>query len=215
MEQIASVNMTVQLGRTFEDAMDGHNLLVCVFRNRTEVKQNKAKDNAREASAMTQMCKDRLRLAKVDAVAPPVDLPNFTLTINTFTAEVWTYHGHSCSLYNDFLEWVEELKGRALMNERFEFSPAYLRRTLWKMMIEVDRFYDQECTPEMFDRGQDPIPWPTHIKFLSVLSKFLDGDEMKSRSFPNEWSAAFYRKRVLNAKSGGYQGRGGRGGKKM
>jgi hypothetical protein len=49
MEQITAVNMMVQLGRTFEYAMEGHNLLACVFRNRAEVKQNKAKDDAREA----------------------------------------------------------------------------------------------------------------------------------------------------------------------
>ena len=38
MEQITAVNMTVQLGRTFKDAMKGHNLMVCVFRNRAELK---------------------------------------------------------------------------------------------------------------------------------------------------------------------------------
>ena len=89
-------------------------------------------DKAREASAMTQSYEDRLRLAKVDAVALPVDLPDFTRTINPFTAEVLTYHGNRCPLYQDLLEWVEELKGRAIMNNQFEFSPAYLQQTLWK-----------------------------------------------------------------------------------
>jgi hypothetical protein len=221
MEQIAGVNMTVQLGRAFEDLMEGHNLMGCVFRNRSEVKRDKARDDAKEASAATQTYEDKLRLAKVDAVAPPVDLPNFTLAVNTFTAEVWTYHGEDCPLYKDLLEWVEELKGAELMNERFDFTPAYLRRTMWKMMLEVDRFYGQECTPEMFNRRGGPIPWPTQTKLSSILSKFLDGDEMQSRSFPNEWSSEFYRKKGLNRdrqgggshSSSGYQGRGGQGDK--
>ena len=80
-------------------------------------------------------------------MAPPIDLPNFALTINTFTAEVWTYHGDRCPLYENLLEWIEELKGGALMNKRVDFTPAYLRCTLLKAMIEVDRFYNQECTP--------------------------------------------------------------------
>ena len=53
------------------------------------MKQDKTRDDTKEASALSQTYKDRLRLVKVDAVASPVDLPNFTLTINTFTAEVW------------------------------------------------------------------------------------------------------------------------------
>ena len=89
------------------------------------------------------------------------------------------------------------------MNERFDFSPAYLRRMLWKMMIEVDRFYDQEFTPNMFKRGQRPIPWPTHIKLSSLLSTFVDGDKMNSRTFPEEWSAEFYRNKGLLRNSGG------------
>ena len=111
MEQIMAVEMTPRLGRCFEDIMDGHNILACVFRNRAEVKASRAKDEAREASSLTQTYDDRLRLAKADAVAPPVDLPNFTLAISTFTAEVWAYHGDKCPLYEDLMEWVEELKG--------------------------------------------------------------------------------------------------------
>ena len=38
-------------------------------------------DDAGEASAMPQTYEDRLQLAKVDAVALPVDLPNFTLIV--------------------------------------------------------------------------------------------------------------------------------------
>ena len=176
MEQITLVDMTVKLGRTFEDIMDSHSMLACVFKNRAEVRLNKTKDEAREVSSLTQTYEDRLRLAKSYAVAPPIDLPNFALTINTFTAEVWTYHGDRCPLYKDLLEWVEELKGGALMKEHFDFTPAYLRRALWKTMIEVDRFYGQECTPDMFERGQGPIPWPTHTQLSSLLSKFMDGD---------------------------------------
>jgi hypothetical protein len=131
---------------------------------------------------------------------------------------VWLYHGNSCPMCKDLREWCDELKGRALMNERFDFSPVYLRRTLWKLMIEVDRFYDRECTPDMFERGHGPIPWPNHTKMSSILSKFLDGDEMKSRLLPEEWSVEFYRKKVLNnsavghkRRGGGYQGTGGGG----
>jgi hypothetical protein len=57
------------LGRTSEDALEGHNLLSCVFRNRAEVKTDKAKDDARNVSSLTQTYEDRLRLARVDAVA--------------------------------------------------------------------------------------------------------------------------------------------------
>jgi hypothetical protein len=71
------------------------------------------------------------------------------------------------------------------------------------MMVEVDRFYEQECTPEMFERGYGKIPWPTPTKLSSLLSKFLDGDEMKSRSFPEEWSADFYRKKKVAADARG------------
>jgi hypothetical protein len=53
MEQIAGVTMTVQLGRAFEDLMEGHNIMGCVFRNRNEVKRDKARDDAKEASAAT------------------------------------------------------------------------------------------------------------------------------------------------------------------
>ena len=42
-------------------------------------------------------------------------------------------------------------------------------------MIKVDRFYEQECITEMFERGQGPIPWPTHTKLSVLLSKFMDG----------------------------------------
>jgi hypothetical protein len=110
-EQIMSVDMTPKLGQMFEDIMVGHSMLACVFKNRSEVKANRAKDEAREASSLTQTYEDRLQLAKSDAVAPPVDLPNFSLTISTFTAEVWAYHGDICPLYEDLIEWVEELKG--------------------------------------------------------------------------------------------------------
>jgi hypothetical protein len=92
-------------------------------------------DQVREALNLTQTYNDRLRLAKSDAVAPPIGLPNVALTISTFPAEVWNYHRDRCPLYEDFLEWVEELKGGAFMNERFGFSTVHLRRTLWKMMI--------------------------------------------------------------------------------
>ena len=63
---------------------------------------------------------------------------------------------------------------------------------------QADRFYDQECTPTMFERGQGPIPWPTHTKLALLLSKFMDGDEMISRTFPGKWLAEFYRKKGLN-----------------
>ena len=69
-------------------------MLAYVFKNRSEVKQNKAKDKAKEVLSLTQTYEDRLRLAKSDAVAPPIDLPNSALTISTFTADVWTYHGN-------------------------------------------------------------------------------------------------------------------------
>ena len=73
----------------------------------------------------------------------------------------------------------------------------------------------------MFNHRGGPIPWPTQTKLSSILSKFLDGDEMQSRSFPNEWSSEFYRKKGLNRdrqgggshSSSGYQGRGGQGDK--
>ena len=117
MEQTVRVKMTVNLERTFEDLMDGHNPTGCVFKNRSKVKQDEARDNAKKASAATQTYEDRLRLTKVDTVAPPVGLPKVTLAINTFTAEVWTYHGEDCLLYKYLLEWVEELKGLELMNE--------------------------------------------------------------------------------------------------
>ena len=111
-----------------------------MFKNRSEVKQNRAKDDTREASDLTQTYEDRPRLSKSDAVAPPIDLPNFALTINTFTKKVWTYHGDRCPLHEDLLEGAhglkggalmnERLKGGALMNERFNFTLAYLRRLL-------------------------------------------------------------------------------------
>ena len=104
IEQITAVNMTVQLGREFEDLLEGHNLMGYVFRNRGEVKRYTAMDDTKEASASTQTYEDRLRLAKVDAVTPHMDLPNFTVTINRFTAEVWTYHGEDFRLYKDMME---------------------------------------------------------------------------------------------------------------
>ena len=90
-----------------------------------------------------------------------------------------------------------------------------VRRMLWKTVIDVYRFYKQECTPEMFEHGQGPIPWPAHTKLSFILLKFLDGDEMKRRLFLDEVPAEFYRKQLLNDNAGGYQGRGGLGGKKM
>ena len=171
--------------------MDGHSMLVCVFKNKSEVKLNKTKGKAREASSLIQTYEDRMKLAKSDAVATPIELPHFTLSIRTFAAEVWTHHGDRCPLYEDLLEWVEELKRGALVNERLTFAPLYLRHTLWNMMIEVDRLYDQECTPDMFEWGQGFVAWPTHTKLSSLLSKFVDGDKMKSRTFPEEYSAEF------------------------
>ena len=79
------------------------------------------------------------------------------------------------------------------------------------MMLEVDRLYDQECMPEIFERGQGPIPWPIQTKLSSIISKFLDGDEMKSRLFSAKWLAEFYRKKGLNINAGGYHSRGGCG----
>ena len=109
MEQITAVTMMVQLGGTFDDLMDCHNLMVCVFKNRGEVKRDKARDNTKETPASTQTYGDRLRLAKVNTVAPPADLPNVTLSVNTFTAEVWTCHGDNCLLYKGMLEWLEHV----------------------------------------------------------------------------------------------------------
>ena len=40
--------MIVQLGRLFEDQMDDHNLIGCVFRNKSEVKQVKSRDGTKE-----------------------------------------------------------------------------------------------------------------------------------------------------------------------
>jgi hypothetical protein len=77
------------------------------------------------------------------------------------------------------------------------------------MMIEIDRFYNQECTRDMFERRQGPIPWITHTTLLSLLSKFMDGDEMKSTTLPEEWLAEFYRKKGLLWSPEGTQGRGG------
>ena len=56
-------------------------------------------DGIKEASSLTQTYEDRLRLAKVNTVVPPVDFPNFTLTINTSTAGVWAYHDNKYPLY--------------------------------------------------------------------------------------------------------------------
>ena len=125
----------VKLGQTFEDIVEGHTMMACVFKNISKVEQNRTKDDARDALNLAQTYEDRLSLSKSDAVAPPIDLPNFALTINTFTKKVWTYHGDRCPLHEDLLEWVHELKGGALMNERFDFTPTYMRCTLWKMTI--------------------------------------------------------------------------------
>ena len=53
---------------------------------------------------MTQIYYDSLSLAKVDIVPPSVDLPNFRLTINTFTMKVLMYNGNPCPLYKKMLE---------------------------------------------------------------------------------------------------------------
>ena len=79
-------------------------------------------------------------------------------------------------------------------------------------MIKIDRFYNQEFTKEMFERGQDPIPWPTHMKLSLILSKFLYGDKVKIRLFLDTWSAYIYQKKGLNGNSGGYQGKSGHNG---
>ena len=94
------------------------------------MKSDKVKDNTMESSALTQTNGDRLQLATVDSVAPSMDLPIFTLTVNTVTAEVWIYHSDNCPLYNNLMKRVKQLKGRALLNEWFEFNPTYLQRTL-------------------------------------------------------------------------------------
>ena len=124
----------------FKDLLDGHNLIGGVFRNMTEVKQDKLRGNANKASVMTHTYDDSLSLAKVDIVAPPVDLRNFTLIIITLTTEVWMYTGNSCPLYTDFLEWMEELMDGMSTKKRCEFISTYLRRTLWEIMVEVDKF---------------------------------------------------------------------------
>ena len=61
------------------------------------------------------------------------------------------------------LEWMKEMKNSELMNKWFNFSPVYLRCALWKMMIKVDRFYNHECTPEMFEHSGGQLPWPIQI----------------------------------------------------
>ena len=82
-----------------------------------------------------------MSLAKVDIVVPPVDLPNFTLTTNIFTKKVWMYTGNTCPLYKISLYWAEEPMCRVLKNKQCGFVSRYLRRTLWVIMIELDRFY--------------------------------------------------------------------------
>ena len=74
------------------------------------------------------------------------------------------------------LEWVEELKSSELMNNQFNFSPAYLQRTLWKMMIKVDRLYSQECTLETFERrgGANHVANPNKVVFYP-FKKFWMG----------------------------------------
>ena len=62
----------------------------------------------------------------------------------------------------------------------------------------------------MFERGQGPIPWPTHTKLMSLLSKFMDGDEMRSRSFPEEWFVESYKKKGILHSPVGTQGMGWR-----
>ena len=67
----------VKLGQTFEDIMEGHTMMACVFKNISKVEQNRTKDDARDALNLAQTYEDRLSLSKSDAVAPPIDLPNF------------------------------------------------------------------------------------------------------------------------------------------
>ena len=70
-------------------------------------------------------------------------------------------------------------------------------------MVEVDKFYQQELMPDDFEDGRGPIPWPRSTKLLSVLEKFVDGEEIVSRSFPPEWTSAFYQKQGHEKKSPG------------
>ena len=65
-------------------------------------------------------------------------------------------------------------------------------------MIEVDRYYGKENTPEMCEHGHGPIPWPIRTELSSILSKLLDEDKVKTRSFHNKWLAEFYLKKDLN-----------------
>ena len=62
----------------------------------------------------------------------------------------------------------------------------------------VDRFSSQESTPEMFEHEHGPTPWSVQTKLSSILSKFLDGDEMKSRLFPARWLVEFSWKKGLH-----------------
>jgi hypothetical protein len=98
MEQITRINMMVQLGRIFKNLMYGHNLMECVIKNRNKVNRDKARNDTKEVLAATQTHWNRPRLAKVVAVAPPMDLPKFTLAVNTVTVKVWIYHGADCPL---------------------------------------------------------------------------------------------------------------------
>ena len=78
----------------------------------------------------TQIYEDSLSFVNIDIVVPPVDLPNFTLTTNIFTMDVWMCTGNSWTLYKDLLERVEDLIGWVLMNKQCSFLSTYLRRIL-------------------------------------------------------------------------------------
>ena len=106
-------------------------------------------------------------------------------------------------MYSDLLEWCLEIKGTSVMSDRYKFTPAYLRHTMWRLMAEVDKFYRQELMPEDFEKERGATPWPRSTKLLSVLEKFVDGEEIVSRSFPPEWTSAFYQKQGHDKKSPG------------
>jgi hypothetical protein len=148
--------------------------LILRVRNKQEIKANRIKDEAREVSSLTQIYKDRLSHSKVDTIAPLIDLENVVQGVTLFTTEAWLYHSDSCPMYKDLLEWCDKLKGLAFIHERFHFTPRYLRRTLWKMMVEMDRFCEQECAPEIFVPGT--------AQFLGQLTQSFQ------LFYPNVWT---------------------------
>ena len=64
-------------------------------------------------------------------------------------------------------------------------------------MIDVDMFYNQACTPDIFEHGEGLTPRSSQTKVSSILSKFIDDKEMKSRSSPTTWLPEFYQKKGL------------------